>query len=69
MVCIGAALDFVAGEQIRAPKFMRESGLEWAWRLASNPRRLAKRYAESAIMFGYLLATEPLRQRTPRIRS
>jgi exopolysaccharide biosynthesis WecB/TagA/CpsF family protein len=65
MVCIGAALDFVAGEQIRAPKLLRDNGMEWAWRLASNPRRLAKRYAESAVMFGYLLATEPLRQRTP----
>jgi exopolysaccharide biosynthesis WecB/TagA/CpsF family protein len=68
MVCIGAALDFVAGEQIRAPKVMRDNGLEWAWRLASNPRRLAKRYAESAVMFVYLLATEPLRQRTSRVR-
>jgi exopolysaccharide biosynthesis WecB/TagA/CpsF family protein len=68
MVCIGAALDFVAGEQIRAPKVMRDNGLEWAWRLASNPRRLAKRYAESAVMFGYLLATEPLRARTSRVR-
>jgi exopolysaccharide biosynthesis WecB/TagA/CpsF family protein len=66
MVCIGAALDFIAGEQTRAPKLLRENGLEWAWRLASNPRRLAKRYAESAIMFGYLLVTEPHRQRAAR---
>ncbi|MEQ1672569.1 MAG: WecB/TagA/CpsF family glycosyltransferase [Hyphomicrobium sp.] len=68
MVCIGAALDFVAGEQIRAPKVMRDNGMEWAWRLATNPRRLAKRYAESAIMFAYLLATEPLRHRVAKSR-
>lgn len=66
MVCVGAALDFLAGEQIRAPEVLRNNGLEWAWRLASNPRRLAKRYAESAVMFAYLLATEPLRHRFPR---
>ena len=63
MVCIGAALDFVAGTQIRAPKVLRNNGLEWAWRLATNPRRLARRYAESAAMFAYLAVTEPFRQR------
>jgi exopolysaccharide biosynthesis WecB/TagA/CpsF family protein len=68
MVCVGAALDFVAGDQVRAPKFMRDNGLEWAWRLATNPRRLAKRYAESAAMFAYLLATEPFRNRVSKAR-
>jgi exopolysaccharide biosynthesis WecB/TagA/CpsF family protein len=63
MVCIGAALDFVAGEQVRAPQALRDNGLEWAWRLATNPRRLARRYAESAVMFAYLMATEPFRSR------
>ncbi len=67
MVCIGAALDFIAGEQIRAPKLLRDNGLEWAWRLASNPRRLAKRYAGSAVMFGYLLATQTQRHGTTRV--
>lgn len=69
MVCVGAALDFVAGEQVRAPKVMRENGLEWAWRLATNPRRLGKRYGESALMFAYLLATEPLRNRGSKVRN
>jgi exopolysaccharide biosynthesis WecB/TagA/CpsF family protein len=68
LVCVGAALDFVAGQQVRAPKVLRENGLEWAWRLATNPRRLAKRYAESALMFAYLLASEPLRHRDARAR-
>ena len=69
MVCVGAALDFIAGEQVRAPEIMRNHGLEWAWRLMSNPRRLGKRYAESAAMFAYLLATEPLSARTARPRA
>lgn len=59
-VCVGAALDFVARKQVRAPAAFRDYGLEWAWRLATNPSRLGKRYAECAVMFFYLLATEPL---------
>ncbi|MBR2536969.1 MAG: WecB/TagA/CpsF family glycosyltransferase [Hyphomicrobium sp.] len=59
-VCVGAALDFVAGKQLRAPAVLRNHGMEWAWRLATNPSRLSKRYAECAGMFFYLLATEPL---------
>lgn len=40
----GAAIGFVAGEQRRAPVWMQRSGLEWAHRLAHEPRRLASRY-------------------------
>ncbi|MBB5871596.1 N-acetylglucosaminyldiphosphoundecaprenol N-acetyl-beta-D-mannosaminyltransferase [Allocatelliglobosispora scoriae] len=40
----GAAIGFVAGEQRRAPTWMQRSGLEWAHRLAQEPRRLASRY-------------------------
>jgi exopolysaccharide biosynthesis WecB/TagA/CpsF family protein len=43
-LCIGAALDFCAGTKRRAPLWMQRAGLEWAHRLASEPRRLAKRY-------------------------
>ena len=42
---IGAGLDFVAGTQQRAPAWMRAIAAEWLWRLLSNPRRLAGRYA------------------------
>ena len=42
---IGAALDFLSGEQRRAPALLQKTGLEWAWRLATNPKRLAMRYA------------------------
>jgi N-acetylglucosaminyldiphosphoundecaprenol N-acetyl-beta-D-mannosaminyltransferase len=41
---IGAAVDFVSGSKSRAPQWMQRSGLEWAHRLASEPRRLAGRY-------------------------
>ena len=61
MVCIGAALDFIAGEQVRAPQVLRDRGLEWAWRLAGNPRRLARRYFDSAVMFAYLAMSEMLK--------
>ena len=43
-ICCGAAIDFAAGVQIRAPRWMRDAGLEWAWRLGRDPRRLWKRY-------------------------
>ncbi len=63
MVCIGAAIDFIAGEQVRAPQAFRNNGLEWIWRLASNPRRLAKRYADCAIVLLDLTVVSPVRQR------
>jgi N-acetylglucosaminyldiphosphoundecaprenol N-acetyl-beta-D-mannosaminyltransferase len=44
ILCVGAAFDFVAGTITRAPVWMRRSGLEWAHRLLSEPRRLWKRY-------------------------
>jgi len=50
-VCVGAALDFISGHARRAPVWMRRSGLEWFWRLISQPRRLAARYAECAYVF------------------
>ena len=55
-VCVGAALDFIAGTQARAPVLLRKSGLEWLWRLSSNPRRLTGRYLQSAAVFPRLAA-------------
>lgn len=40
----GAAADFLAGDVPRAPDVLRRLGLEWAYRLAREPRRLARRY-------------------------
>ncbi|NDU99478.1 WecB/TagA/CpsF family glycosyltransferase [Pseudoroseicyclus tamaricis] len=47
-VSIGAGLDFLAGTQRRAPEFVRELALEWLWRMVNDPRRLARRYVDSA---------------------
>ncbi len=43
-LCIGAGLAFIAGAQRRAPLWMRRNRLEWAFRLAAAPRRMARRY-------------------------
>jgi exopolysaccharide biosynthesis WecB/TagA/CpsF family protein len=41
---VGATIDFLAGAVKRAPVWMRKTGLEWFFRVAQEPRRLAKRY-------------------------
>jgi len=48
---VGGSLDFVTGEQRRAPRWMQRSGLEWIWRALNNPRRLAGRYARDLVVF------------------
>ncbi len=52
---IGATIDFEAGCCQRAPKWMRDIGLEWFHRLMSAPRRLWKRYLVEDIPFFWLL--------------
>jgi N-acetylglucosaminyldiphosphoundecaprenol N-acetyl-beta-D-mannosaminyltransferase len=44
MIGVGAAFDFHAGLKRRAPLWMRRSGLEWLFRLGTEPRRLWRRY-------------------------
>ncbi len=53
---VGGAIDVVAGITQRAPKPLQRLGLEWAYRLAQEPRRLWRRYAVTNIQFGVLLA-------------
>jgi N-acetylglucosaminyldiphosphoundecaprenol N-acetyl-beta-D-mannosaminyltransferase len=43
-ITVGGLFDFASGEKPRAPLAVRELGLEWAWRLAHEPRRLGRRY-------------------------
>ncbi len=43
-LCVGASLLFLSGEERRAPRAVQRAGLEWAWRMARDPRRLARRY-------------------------
>lgn len=51
MVGVGAAFDFHAGTVRRAPRWMHARGLEWLHRLASEPRRLWKRYLVTNTLF------------------
>lgn len=43
-LCVGASLDFLSGRTKRAPKWMQKIRMEWLFRLASEPKRLWKRY-------------------------
>ncbi len=54
-LCVGATIDFLAGEQRRAPLWMQNANLEWAHRMLSQPKRLIKRYAKDAWVFPQLV--------------
>jgi N-acetylglucosaminyldiphosphoundecaprenol N-acetyl-beta-D-mannosaminyltransferase len=53
---LGASIDFLAGAVPRAPAWMSKSGLEWAYRLAREPRRLWRRYLVRDPKFLLILA-------------
>lgn len=65
MVGVGAAFDFHAGRVRQAPPALQRAGLEWAFRLAVEPRRLWRRYARIVprfvVGFGRQLAARALR--------
>lgn len=63
-LCVGATIDFLAGEKQRAPGWVQSLGLEWFHRMASEPRRLAGRYAHDAFVFPRLLFREWRTRRT-----
>jgi N-acetylglucosaminyldiphosphoundecaprenol N-acetyl-beta-D-mannosaminyltransferase len=44
LIGVGAAFDFLSGNKRQAPRWMQQSGLEWIFRLYTEPRRLARRY-------------------------
>ncbi|MGH3739717.1 MAG: WecB/TagA/CpsF family glycosyltransferase [Micromonosporaceae bacterium] len=56
----GAAIAFAAGEVSRAPRWMRGTGLEWVHRLASEPRRLFRRYLLQDVPYAVRLLTSAL---------
>ena len=51
--CIGAVFDFYAGNIKRAPDWMISAGLEWLYRLLSEPRRIGRRYIIGNSLFVY----------------
>jgi N-acetylglucosaminyldiphosphoundecaprenol N-acetyl-beta-D-mannosaminyltransferase len=56
MIGVGAAFDFLSGRKAQAPPWMRRVGLEWLFRLFSDPRRLWRRYAAYPWFLVLLLA-------------
>jgi N-acetylglucosaminyldiphosphoundecaprenol N-acetyl-beta-D-mannosaminyltransferase len=62
--CVGAAFDFVAGVVPRAPLWMQRSGLEWLFRLLSDPRRLWRRYVIGNPQFVAGVVSDRIRGRT-----
>lgn len=63
MVGVGAAFDFLAGTKRQAPPWMQARGLEWLFRLRSEPRRLWRRYLTIVPGFLALMALEAARGR------
>ena len=63
LVGVGAAFDFLAGVKTQAPPWIRRAGLEWAFRMATEPRRLAGRYLRNNPRFIWLLAQDMVRER------
>lgn len=61
MLGVGAAFDFIAGAKPKAPAMLQRLGLEWFFRLVTEPRRLWKRYLLNNPRFVALLAVESLR--------
>jgi len=60
MIGVGAAFDFLAGTKRQAPVWMQKNGLEWLFRLATEPRRLWKRYLQIVPRFLVLAAIQLL---------
>jgi N-acetylglucosaminyldiphosphoundecaprenol N-acetyl-beta-D-mannosaminyltransferase len=61
LVGVGAAFDMLSGRKRQAPRWMREHGLEWFFRLMQEPRRLWRRYLVCGAQFIAYLVLESLR--------
>lgn len=70
IIGVGAAFDFLAGTKPRAPLWMQRAGLEWLYRLGSEPRRLGPRYVSTNSLFILRAVAEgirfEIRNRVPR---
>lgn len=67
LIGVGAAFDFLAGAKPQAPRWMQQTGLEWAYRLSQEPRRLWKRYARIVPLFLVLAAMQLVVHRLSRL--
>jgi N-acetylglucosaminyldiphosphoundecaprenol N-acetyl-beta-D-mannosaminyltransferase len=68
LVGVGAAFDFHAGLKRQAPRWMQHSGLEWLFRLLSEPRRLWRRYLRNNPLFVWHVVLQSLRLKQYPIR-
>ena len=66
VLCIGGALEVVAGRRRRAPRWMQTAGLEWSYRLAQEPGRLWKRYLVEDAAFVGVVYDEWMQRRRSR---
>jgi len=64
-VGVGAAFDFLSGHKAEAPSFLHSTGLEWAYRLGSEPRRLWRRYLFGNTRFVVQAARQLVAHRAP----
>lgn len=60
---VGAAFDFHAGVKKRAPQWMQKTGLEWLYRLLSEPGRLWRRYVLMAPHFVFAVLWQSIRSK------
>lgn len=60
---VGGSFDVVAGKVARAPRWAQQTGFEWAWRLAQEPRRMWRRYLYTNTAFLRITTREWLRNR------
>jgi N-acetylglucosaminyldiphosphoundecaprenol N-acetyl-beta-D-mannosaminyltransferase len=60
LIGVGAAFDFHAGNMPQAPSWMQNAGLEWLFRLGTEPRRLWRRYFRVVPRYLYLVALQRL---------
>ena len=61
LIGVGAAFDFHAGLKAQAPRWIQQSGFEWLFRLATEPRRLWRRYLKNNPRFVWRVALQQLR--------
>jgi N-acetylglucosaminyldiphosphoundecaprenol N-acetyl-beta-D-mannosaminyltransferase len=66
MVGVGAAFDFLAGKKPQSPEWMQRAGLEWLFRLTTEPKRLWRRYLLGNPRFAVLFAAQLIAQKVTR---
>jgi len=62
---VGGSLDFLAGAQKRAPRFVQKLAFEWLWRMLSDPRRLVGRYVANLVFLSTVVCKLLLLRHAP----